>query len=84
MEDVYILELNEKKIVVFSVVSEEMIRLWEYFFLYFCVLILSNILEDLKIVYYNCRFFYFYIKDLIIEKNMFDSDIVVVVESRFV
>lgn len=84
MEDVYILELNEKKIVVFSVVSEEMIRLWEYFFLYFCVLILSNILEDLKIVYYNCRFFYLYIKDLIIEKNMFDSDIVVVVESRFV
>lgn len=84
MEDVYILELNEKKIVVFSVVSEEMIRLWEYFFLYFCVLILSNILEDFKIVYYNCRFFYLYIKDLIIEKNMFDSDIVVVVESRFV
>lgn len=84
MEDVYILELNEKKIVVFSVVGEEMIRLWEYFFLYFCVLILSNILEDFKIVYYNCRFFYLYIKDLIIEKNMFDSDIVVVVESRFV
>lgn len=61
LDDVYILELNEKKIIVFMYVIEEMDRLRVDFMLYFCVLILKDIFEDIKIVYYNIRFFYMYI-----------------------
>lgn len=84
LEDVYILELNEKKIAVSSVVSEQMIRLREHSLLHSCVPILSNSLEVLKIVYHNCRSLHLHIKDLITEKNMLDSDIVAVAESRLV
>lgn len=55
LEDVYTLELSVTKIVVSSVVSEEMYRLREHFLLHSCVPILSNILEDLKIGSHNCR-----------------------------
>lgn len=61
-----------------------MIRLREHSLLHSCVPILSNILEDLKIVYHNCRSLHLHIKDLITEKNMLDSDIVAVAESRLV
>lgn len=51
-------------------------------YMYLCVLILKNIISDFKIVYYNIRFFYLYIRDLVYESNMYVSDIIVIFESR--
>lgn len=51
-------------------------------YMYLCVLILKDIISDFKIVYYNIRFFYLYIRDLVYESNMYVSDIIVIFESR--
>lgn len=51
-------------------------------YMYLCVLILKDIISDFKIVYYNIRFFYLYIRDLVYENNMYVSDIIVIFESR--
>lgn len=51
-------------------------------YMYLCVLILKDIISDFKIMYYNIRFFYLYIRDLVYESNMYVSDIIVIFESR--
>lgn len=51
-------------------------------YMYLCVLILKDIISDFKIVYYNIKFFYLYIRDLVYESNMYVSDIIVIFESR--
>lgn len=82
LDDVHILELNEKKITVSMHVIEEMDRLRADSMLHSCVPILKDISEDIKIVYHNTRSLHLHIQELVHEKNMHASDIIAISESR--
>lgn len=82
LDDVYILELNEKKISVYMHVVQEMKRLRTNCLLHSCVPILSDIREDLKIVYHNSRSLHLHFPEFARETNIHASDIIAISESR--
>lgn len=82
LNDVFILELNEKKIAVSKHVMQEMERLRTETHMHSCVPILKDITSDLKIVYHNTRSLHLHIRDLAHESNMHASDIIAISESR--
>jgi hypothetical protein len=82
LDDVYILELNENKITISKDVIQEMNRLRAHSLLHSCVPILSDITDDLKIVYHNSRSLHLHFKELACELNVQASDIIAVSESR--
>lgn len=55
LDDVYILDLNEKTISISMQVVQEMNRMRTHSLLHSCVPILSDIPDDLKIVYHNSK-----------------------------
>lgn len=65
-------------------VVKEMERLREDVVLRICLLVLKYIILDLKIIYYNIRFLYCYMKDVVNDENLKLGDIIVILESRFV
>ena len=82
MENIHILKLNEKKISVSRDETQEMSRLRSDAVLNSCVPILKNIPENFKLVFYNSRSLHLHIKDLVLESNLLQSDIIVIGESR--
>lgn len=65
-------------------VVKEMERLREDVVLRICLLVLKYIILDLKIIYYNIRFLYCYMKDVVNVEDLKLGDIIFILESRFV
>lgn len=71
LEDVYILELNEKKIHLSQRVVDEMNPLWSESTLHSCLPLLQDINEEVKVVYHNSRSLHLHINNLKLEKTCF-------------
>ncbi|XP_061196745.1 uncharacterized protein LOC133205019 [Saccostrea echinata] len=82
LQDLHILELNDKKIAVSPKVIDEMRRLREHASLSLCLPNLQNITSDVKIVFHNSRSLHKHIEDLKSDINLTSADIIAISESR--
>lgn len=82
LSDMHILKLNEDKISVSQKLVVEMARLREQASLSLCLPNLSQINDDMKIIYHNTRSLNKHFEDLKNDGNIMSADIIAVSESR--